>query len=156
MAFLQGVPQLCSTAGERAAPLAFVALWESRACPFSRRVLHRTMTSAYPQLVAVCVVLEGWLSLLQSWCGSAGQCSGVQGLCALQSNAVQCSEPMLLQLSVCPVHSSSSRWEKRTPSRSRGQTPRRRPHIHIHIHKRPQERDYVLKILFLFSIHFII
>ena len=127
-----GMSQLCSTAGERAAPLAFVALWESRACPFSRRVLHRTMTSAYPQLVAVCVVLEGWLSLLQSWCSSAGQCSGVQGIRAVQSNAVLCSAPKLPSLSVRLVHSSSSRWEKSTPSRSRGQTPCRRPHIHIH------------------------
>ena len=131
-----GMSQLCSTAGERAAPLAFVALRESRACPFSRRVLHRTMTSAYPQLVAVCVcvVLVGWLSLLQSWCSSAGQCNGVQGLRAVQSNAVLCSVPKLPSLSVRLVHSSSSRWEKRTPSRSRGQTPCRRPHIHIHIH----------------------
>ena len=59
-----GMSQLCSTAGERAAPLAFVALWESRACPFSRRVLHRTMAPASAQLVAVCVSLEGWLSLV--------------------------------------------------------------------------------------------
>ena len=59
-----GMSQLCSTAGERAAPLAFLALRESRACPFSRRVLHRTMASAFAQLVAACVCLEGWLSLV--------------------------------------------------------------------------------------------
>ena len=41
-----------------------LALWESRACPFSRRVLHRTMAPASAQLVAVCVCLEGWLRLV--------------------------------------------------------------------------------------------